>query len=147
MTDTSKEVVQRLYEEVWNQGKLDAVDDLVAPDCVRHDLRAGEIAPGAEGQKAAPDMFRNAFSDTKLEVEALVAEDDLVAARWTITGTHTGPWAGVAATGRQVRFSGVNFYRVANGKIVELWNLRDDFGLQEQLGSEGHAWPTKKPND
>jgi steroid delta-isomerase-like uncharacterized protein len=136
---SSKEVVRRLYEEVWNGGNIDLVDELVAADCVRHDLRPGNTH-GAAGQKAAPNQFRTAFSDVHLDVEALIAEDELVAARWTISAVHTGTWAGVAATGRDVRFSGVNFYRVEDEKIVELWNLRDDYGLREQLGTDGTVW-------
>ena len=83
--------------------------------------------------------FRAAFPDVRLEIEALVAEDDVVVARWTMSGTHTGVWGDVAATGRKVRFTGVNFFRIADGKIAEMWNVRDDLGLREQLGAAVYA--------
>jgi steroid delta-isomerase-like uncharacterized protein len=139
MNDINKQVVSRFYDELWNRGNLDAADELVALDYVRHDLRPGDAPPGPAGQKAVAEKFQAAFPDVRLVVEALVAEDDLVAARWTILGTHTGSWGAVGPTGRSVQFSGVNFFRVADGKIAEIWNVRDDLGLREQLGQAIYA--------
>lgn len=137
--DPNKQVVRRFYEELWNRGNLDAADELVASDYVRHDLRPGDAPPGPAGQKAVAQKFRAAFPDVKLQVESLVAEGDLVAARWTMFGTHTGAWGDIAPTGRSVRFSGVNFFRIADQKIAEIWNVRDDLGLREQLGAAVYA--------
>jgi predicted ester cyclase len=60
-------------------------------------------------------------------------------ARWTISGTHRGAWGDVAPTGRNVWFTGVNFFRLADERIVEIWNVRDDLGLREQLGAPVYA--------
>ena len=108
-------------------------DDVFAHDYVRHDLRATQAAPGPEGQKQIARAFRTAFPDLAFDVEVVVAEDDYVAARWTASGTHTGRWGDVEATGRLVSFSGVNIFRFEDGRVVEIWNHRDDLGLQEQL--------------
>lgn len=137
--DANKQLVRRFYEELWNRGNLDAADELVAADYVRHDLRPGDAPPGPAGQKAVAEKFRTAFPDVSLKVEALIAEGDLVAARWTMSGTHTGAWGDSAPTGRSVRFSGVNFFRIADQKIAEIWNVRDDLGLREQLGAAVYA--------
>jgi predicted ester cyclase len=75
-------------------------------------------------------------------LDLLIAEGDLVAARWTTEGTNTGPWAGRPPTGRRARFSGVNIFRIADGKVVELWNHRDDLGLAQQLGAPVFAGST-----
>jgi steroid delta-isomerase-like uncharacterized protein len=139
MGDTNKQVVRRFYEELWNRGNFDAADELISPDYIRHDLRPGEAPPGPAGQKAVAEKFRAGFPDVRLEVEALVAEGNLVAARWSMSGTHTGHWGDVAATGRKVRFTGVNFFRIVDGMIAEIWNVRDDLGLREQLGAAVHA--------
>lgn len=139
MNDANKQVVSRFYEELWNRGNLDAADELVSEDYVRHDLRPGDAPPGPAGQKAVAERFRAAFPDVRLVVEALVAEGDQVAARWTMYGTHTGPWGDVAPTGKRVRFSGVNFFRIQDRKIAEIWNVRDDLGLREQLGENVYA--------
>jgi len=63
----------------------------------------------------------------------------MVVARWTTEGTNTGPWDGVPPTGKRARFSGVNIFRIANGKVVEIWNHRDDLGVMQQLGAPIYA--------
>jgi steroid delta-isomerase-like uncharacterized protein len=128
-----KQLIRRFYEEVWHAGNLDVADEVFAPDYLRHDPRATEAAPGPEGQKQIARAFRAAFPDLRFEVEIVIAEGDYVAARWTASGTHTGRWGDVEATGRSVTFSGVNIFRFEGGRVAEIWNHRDDLGLQEQL--------------
>jgi steroid delta-isomerase-like uncharacterized protein len=131
----NRELVRRFYEEVWHKGNVDAADDVFAQDYVRHDLRATQAAPGPEGQKQIARAFRAAFPDLQFEVEILIADGDYVAARWTAQGTHMGRWGDVDATGRFVTLSGVNIFRFESGRVTEIWNHRDDLGLQEQLGA------------
>jgi steroid delta-isomerase-like uncharacterized protein len=133
-TDANRELVLRFYEEVWNRGNVEVASEVFADDYVRHDLRPSAGLPGPEGQAKIAADFRRAFPDLQMTVDLIVAEDDVVAARWTTTGTHTGPWADVEPTGRLVTFSGVNLFRVRDGKVVELWNHRDDLGVMQQLG-------------
>jgi steroid delta-isomerase-like uncharacterized protein len=133
-TENNKALVRRFYEEVWQNGNYEVADEVFAPDYIRHDLRATQAAPGPEGQKQIARAFRDAFPDLRFEVEIVVAEGDYVAARWIASGTHTHPWASVEPTGRPVTFSGVNIFRFENGRAAEIWNHRDDLGLQEQLG-------------
>jgi predicted ester cyclase len=73
----------------------------------------------------------------------MVAEGDLVVARWTSQGTNTGPWGGNEATGKFARISGVNIFRIKDGKVVELWNHRDDLGMMQQLGAPIFAGSSK----
>jgi steroid delta-isomerase-like uncharacterized protein len=137
--EANKALVRRFYEEVWARGNLDAADELFADDYERHDLRPGTPVPGAEGQKQIAAAFREAFPDLTWEVDFLLADGDYVAGRWTASGTHSGPWAGVKATGRSMRFSGINVFRFSDGKVVEIWNHRDDLGLMQQLGAPVYA--------
>jgi predicted ester cyclase len=82
------------------------------------------------------EQFRRAFPDLRWRVDLVLGDGDLVAARWTASGTHSGGWGDVAPTGRRATFSGVNIFRFGDeGKVVEIWNHRDDFGLREQLGA------------
>ena len=83
--------------------------------------------------------FRAAFPDLEFTVDLILAEGDLVAGRWTARGTNTGPWGSVDPTGKRAEFSAVNIFRFANGKVVEIWNHRDDLGLREQLGAPIYA--------
>jgi steroid delta-isomerase-like uncharacterized protein len=138
--EANEALVRRFYEEVWNRGNLDVADEVFAADYVRHDLRAGDAAPGPQGQKDIAAAFRRAFPDLDFAVEFTFGDGEYVAGRWTATGTHTGDWADVPPTGRGMRFSGVNLFRFGDdGKVVELWNHRDDLGLLQQLGSKIYA--------
>jgi steroid delta-isomerase-like uncharacterized protein len=127
--------VLRFYEEIWNQGNLDVADEVFAEDYVRHDLRPTDALPGPAGQKRIAADLRAAFPDLHMQVDVVLADGDLVAARWTTSGTHLGRWGSVEATGRRVRFSGVNIFRFQDGRVAELWNHRDDLGTMEQLGA------------
>jgi predicted ester cyclase len=111
-TEANRALVLRFYEEVWNRGNVDAAREVFAPDYVRHDLRPLAALPGPDGQAKIAAEFRAAFPDLRMTVDLIVAKDDLVAARWTTSGTHTGPWADVAPTGAHVTFSGMNVFRV-----------------------------------
>jgi steroid delta-isomerase-like uncharacterized protein len=137
--EANKAAVRRLYEEVWARGNLDVADELFTDDYERHDLRAGDPAPGPKGQRQIAAAFRAAFPDLTWDVDFIMADGDFVAGRWTATGTHRGRWAGVEPTGRRMEFSGINVFRFENGKVVELWNHRDDLGLMEQLGVRVYA--------
>lgn len=135
-TEEHAALVRRFYEEVWNRGNVDVAADVFAEDYVRHDLRPTPAAPGPAGQAAIARDFRAAFPDLHMRVDLTLAEGDMVAARWTTEGTNTGAWAGRQPTGKHAVFSGVNIFRFADGKVVELWNHRDDLGLMQQLGAE-----------
>jgi steroid delta-isomerase-like uncharacterized protein len=134
-----KAMICRFYDEVWNNGNLDVADEIFADDYVRHDLRPGTAPPGPEGQKAVASLFRAAFPDVHLTVNLMVADQETVVARWTMAGTQRGAWGGIAPTGKSISFAGVNIFRFAAGKVVEIWNHRDDLGLMQQLGAPVHA--------
>jgi steroid delta-isomerase-like uncharacterized protein len=135
----NKALVRRFYEEAWDGTNYDVCDEVFADDYVRHDARGTDPAPGPEGQKQIAAAFRTAFPDLRFVVGILVAENDFVVGRWTATGTHLGTWAGVEPSGRSAAFSGINIFRFEGGKVAELWNLRDDLGLLEQVGARVHA--------
>jgi steroid delta-isomerase-like uncharacterized protein len=137
--DENKVLVRRFYEEVWDRGNTGFAFEVFADDYVRHDFRATDPLPGPAGQQQIADDFRAAFPDLRVTVDVIVGENDFVVGRWTATGTHTGRWGGLEPTGRQIAFSAANIFRFENGKVVEIWNHRDDLGLQEQLGAAVHA--------
>jgi steroid delta-isomerase-like uncharacterized protein len=142
----NKELVRRFYEQVWARGNVGFASEVFAEDYVRHDLRPTEPARGAAGQAQVAARFREAFPDLRWTIDLLLGEDDLVAARWTATGTNTGSWGGRPATGKPARFAGVNIFRFGEaGKVVEIWNHRDDLGLMEQLGAPIYAGAPPEP--
>ena len=131
----NKALVRRFYEEVWASGNVGFAAEMFGEDYVRHDLRPTKAVPGPAGQALIAEQFRWAFPDLEWHVDLMVSEGDLVATRWTATGTHSGPWGDAAPTGRRASFSGVNIFRFdSDGKVAEIWNHRDDLGLMQQLG-------------
>ncbi|MDB4955494.1 MAG: hypothetical protein JWO36_3063 [Myxococcales bacterium] len=131
--DKNKALIRRFYDEVWNKGHLDVADEVFASDYVRHDA-GGPAAPGPDGQKQIAAGIRKAFPDLVYTVDFMIAEGDLLAARWTIHGTQTGDLMGTKATGKPITFSGINIFRFDHGKVSELWNHRDDLSMMVQLG-------------
>lgn len=141
-TNDCKMLVRRFYDEVWNQGNVEFAHEVFHDDYVRHDLRPTQAMAGAAGQARIAADFRRAFPDLQFNVDLIVAEGDLVAARWTATGTHEGAWGRIAPTGKRATFSGVNIFRFAEDKVAEIWNHRDDLGLLEQVGAPVFAGST-----
>ena len=104
------------------------------PDYVAH--MSGAPAPlDAAGWEAFMGAFTAALPDAQISVEGSVAERDLVASRWTITGTHRGEFQGVPPTGRQVTMSGIDISRVVDGKVAEHWAQFDLLGVLQQIGA------------
>jgi steroid delta-isomerase-like uncharacterized protein len=124
-------LVRRLIDEVWNGGKLDAADGLIASDYVRN---APNAAPGLDAFKQFVTAIRTAFTDGGLVVEDIFAGDDKVMVRWKRHGIHTGDFFGITATGKPIVLTGIDIYRVADGKLAENWDEVDMLGLLRQLG-------------
>ena len=133
MIEESTKLVRRMYDEAWNEGKLDVVDEICAPDYVGRGPYGGEHGP--ESVKSGILTRRQAFPDIHVTIEDIIASGDKVVARLTFRGTHKGEFLGIQPTGQEVTWSGIWIYRVANGKFVERWHNYDMFGLMLQLGA------------
>lgn len=145
-TDDNKATVRRFFEEVHNQGKVAAVDELLAPNILLHFDAPSDVPVSAEmqlsleGIKQVVSEFRSTFPDLHYTVDLLVAEGDLVVSRVTAHGTHTGEYRGLTykgmpPTGKQVTWTETHIYRLAAGKIVEYWSNEDDVGRLQQVGA------------
>jgi steroid delta-isomerase-like uncharacterized protein len=135
MSEENKAVVRRFIEEVWNNGNLDAIDELIADNHVDHDPAREGTPGGPQGMRGFVEMYRSAYPDTHLAIGEMVAEGDLVAMSWTATGTHQGELMGIAPTGRSVKVTGIGIDRVSGGQIVESWGNYDALGMLAQLGA------------
>jgi steroid delta-isomerase-like uncharacterized protein len=133
-SESNKSVMRRYFEEAWNKGHLELLDELVAANYVNHNPFLPDLPPGPEGLKPIFIGFRAAFSDLNYTIEDLISEEDKVVTRWTMRGTHTGELMGIPPTGKQVTVGGMQVERIAEGKIVEHWRTSDDLGLLQQLG-------------
>jgi steroid delta-isomerase-like uncharacterized protein len=128
----NKLLADRVWEEVWHQGDLDRIEELFAPDFVRHD--PGREIRGPEENLQFIKGFRAAFPDVHFTVLDQIAEGDRVAMRYRFQATHLGEFQGMQPTRKQVGYSGILIYRVANGKIAEQWTEFDLLGFLKQLG-------------
>jgi steroid delta-isomerase-like uncharacterized protein len=133
MATDNKQLVRRWFEEVWNKGRVDAIDEMLTHDCVVHGF--GADLHGPDGFKPFHDAYRQAFPDVNITVDEAISEGNIVAARWSGRGTHRGHTLGFAATHKAAEFSGMVFVRVKDGKIAEGWNTFDQFGMLQQLGA------------
>jgi predicted ester cyclase len=132
--ERNKAQFRRTYEEMFNQGNLTVAEEVIAPDCVNHEIPPGMNNRGPEPARQVVRMLRTAFPDLHFTIEELVAEGDTVVGRVTMSGTHQGPLMGIAATGRSIRQAQAHFVRFRDGKGVEHRAVRDDLGLMQQLG-------------
>jgi steroid delta-isomerase-like uncharacterized protein len=132
MSAENKVLIRRWFEEVWNKGRAAAIDELLAGNAVLHGF--GPQPATAAAFKQFHAAYRNAFPDVTIQIEEIVAEGDVVAARWRAKGTHRGDGLGMAASGKAAEFNGMGFARVEGGKIAEGWNLFDQLGMLQQLG-------------
>jgi len=140
-TEENKAVVRRFYEEVVNQKKRAALDEVFDPNLVDHFAPPGTPG-GLEGARQTFDMFLTAFPDLHFTVEDLIAEGDGVAARVTMSGTQHGAFMGVPPTGKHVTMTGIDINRFVGGKSVEHWVEMDALGMMQQLGVIPPPGPT-----
>ena len=137
MTSDNKELMARYFKEAWNEGKLDILDELIAPGYVNHNPAFPDLPNGPEGVKPIMAGFRASFPDLRFVIEDQIEEGDRVVTRFTLRGTQTGDFMGIPPTGRRVELSGIQIERIVDGKIVEHWRISDDLGMLTQLGIVG----------
>jgi steroid delta-isomerase-like uncharacterized protein len=134
-TETNKAICRRYLAQVWNERRMDLLDEFVDENIVQYLGSLGGAVPGAENMAAGMKMGLRAFPDLQLSVQDEIAEGDKVVFRWTMTATHQGEYLGIPATGKQIEQTGVAIYRLADARIVELWFYPDNVGLMQQLGA------------
>ncbi|HVB33026.1 MAG TPA: ester cyclase [Patescibacteria group bacterium] len=130
--EANKELIRRYYEELWNAWRFDLADELIDPE-VRLRGSLGRMVAGRGGLVSYMKHVQGIFPDFYNTIEALVAEDDRVAAQITYSGTHRGEIFGIAPTGRRIRYSGAGIFQISSGRIVEGWVLGDLANLLLQL--------------
>lgn len=122
----NKALMQRWFEEVWNQGKESTIDELFRPQRQAHGLPTPDSTLiGPEAFKAFHRQFQNAFGNLHVEIRDILAEGNRVALHWTLTANHSGDGLGFPATGRDVTLIGSTFVTCHNGQITEAWNFMD----------------------
>jgi steroid delta-isomerase-like uncharacterized protein len=136
------QLMQRWFQEVWNEGRIQTIYDLLAPDGVARGQR------GSESEIRGPEEFakfvreiRGAFTDIEIQIEDIFGAGDKVVIRWVADMSHTGDALGIVPTGKPVRTRGVSIARIEKGKIVEGWDNWDQLGMLEQIGAYKQPGP------
>lgn len=137
MSEENKALIRRWFEEVWNKGREEAIDEMFAEHGIAHGLadESGEPLRGPNGFKPFFRNFRTAFPDIEVVVEDTITEGEKVAARCTVRGKHQSDSLGFAATQRPMEITGMTIVRVRDGKIIEAWNNFDFMSMFKQLGA------------
>jgi steroid delta-isomerase-like uncharacterized protein len=127
-----KSLVRQYIERVWNQGDVDAFDAMVTPS---YSYRiGGQPERDRIGFRQFLAMTRAAFPDWRVDVLDAVGEGNTVAVRWEGHVTHQGVFYGIPPTGKKLHVSGINLYRVVDGRIDWEWEQTDSLGMLQQLG-------------
>ena len=134
MSMENRTIVRRLYDEVWNNRKLELLDDLISPS---HAIQGTEIAGtsiGPEAYKRQVLALLKGFPDLRWTIEDIVGENEKIVVAWMFSGTHDGEYMGIPATNKKVSVDGTTIHHIVNGKIIDSYVNWNALGLTKQLG-------------
>ena len=137
--EENKAIVQRYYEDAFNVGDMDILNEVIAADVINHDPLSDETltseeARGLEGFRHHVEAARAGFPDATVTIRDMIAEDDKVLVRFDFTGTHEGRIGGIEPTHEKVTVSNMAVYRIEDGKLAERWLESNDLDMLQQLG-------------
>jgi steroid delta-isomerase-like uncharacterized protein len=132
--EENKATVRRIYDELWNERKLEVAEEVIAHGGVNYDTGLVPMPFGPEEMKGTVKMITAAFPDNHHAVEEVIAEGDTVVLRCTLTGTHLREFMGIPPTSRRIEVNEIHIYRLEDGRAVEHRVGRDDLGAMRQLG-------------
>jgi len=135
--DRNKQLVRRYFEDAPDHP--DACDEIFAPRFRFHTLQHASVTPQViestpEAEKEAYQWIKSVWGGWQVTIDEMIAESDRVMVRWTSRGTHQGEYYGLPPTYKTVTFAGINIFRIAEGKIVEIWDISDRLWMWQQLG-------------
>ena len=129
----NKTIVRRLYEEVWNDRKVDVVDKLLSPSHALQEPNASGSQIGPQVYKATVKRFHAAIPDLRFTVQEVISEGDKVVVAWILSGTHQGEFYGIAPSNKKISVEGITIHQVKNGKILESYASWDRLGMMRQV--------------
>jgi steroid delta-isomerase-like uncharacterized protein len=133
----NKAIISSFYQQVLNDKRLEKIEELFSDEAIDH--IGQQIIKGRAKVKEGIGAFLRAFPDIQVTVNRMVGEGDFVVSHSTWTATHQGLFAGIAASGKQVALTGVDVFRLSNGKIIEHWGYADFVTLIQQIGAKIEA--------
>jgi steroid delta-isomerase-like uncharacterized protein len=134
MSPDNKAIIHRLYDEVWNERKVEVIKEIISPSHALHGPTFSGSSIGPEAYKRNVLAFLAGYPDLRFTIEDTIAENDKVVACWTISGTHRGDYEGIPATNKEVSVDGITIHHIADGKIMDSYINWDVLGMMQQLG-------------
>lgn len=131
--ERTKSVISRIWDEIWNEGKLDACAEVFHADYVGH-LPLMTVH-GPEEFANLVRMYRQGFPDVHLTVEDYISSGDRVVVRWISRGTHQHELMGVPPSFKPMEVMGISIFRMQDCQVVEEWEGFDTLGMMRQLGA------------
>ena len=131
----SNKLLMNRFTDFINTASEDLATKLISPNAIFYVPGRSEPLKGPNGYLTIIAMMRAGFPDIQWTLEELIAEGDKVAARFTMRGTHRGTFFGVPSSGKTIEVKAMNFYRIADGQIVEEHGQPDLLGLLKQIGA------------
>jgi steroid delta-isomerase-like uncharacterized protein len=131
--EANKAVVRRFIDEVFLQGRREAVDELLADDFIPHTW--GQTGAGKDELIAAIKRVGAGLSDPRMTIEDMIGEGDRVAVRLTSHAVQTGPFMGLPPSGKAYTIGEIHIFRIRDGKVAEHWHEADFMGMMRQLGA------------
>jgi predicted ester cyclase len=133
-TEQKRNVLKRISGEIFGQGRVDVIDELIAPDFVDHDPLPG-ISPDRDGLRDLVHLFQTSFPGIKIEVLHLVVEGDKAVDHIRFSGTHAGDFMGIPPTGKQIDTAAIVISRVGpDARVAERWQRFGAMQMMQQLG-------------
>jgi steroid delta-isomerase-like uncharacterized protein len=129
--EKNKAFIQAYTEDFWNKHNIAAFEKYYTTDFIMHFANGDQ---NSEQYKGLCQAYFTAFPDLHITTDDLVAEGDKVTKVWTANSTHNGEFMGIPATGKRIVVKGIEVFRIADGKIVEVWASMDNLGMMQQLG-------------
>ena len=130
--EANKALVRRFFDEAWNQGRTEILDEIVAPDYASHNKLDVEVL-GPEGLREAITDQRTSFPDLETTIEDIFAEGDRVVVRAVDRGTFEHPFLGMEPTGRSFEITWIDIFRIEGGMLAEAWLEMDVGEFRTQL--------------
>ena len=134
--EDNKNLVRRYYEDAPHNPSV--CDEIFQPVFLFHTIQHAATNPVIEStpeyEKKAYTWLKDTWGDWTMSIDESFAEGDRVMVCWTFHGVHQGEYYGLPPTEKEVTYSGINIFRVAGGKIAEVWDIYDRLWLWQQLG-------------
>jgi len=129
--EENKNFIKAYTEDFWNKQNIVTFEKYYAADFIQH-TASGDL--NFEQTKGLCQAYFTALPDLNITTDLLVAEGDKVTKVWTANCTHKGDFMGIQATGKRIVVKGIEVFRIAGGKIMEIWISMDNLGMLQQLG-------------